>query len=170
MRKRRCHVWQGCYTRLQPVVTIGALILWIVWLIVLSIIGSPRLLLYLISVRIPAVPSWIFILLSSLFFLVSGGCLGELLGGGKRISDAIRYRGAFFATVAVTLCYLWYALFFGVGFFLPALILAAISDVCFFAAAASVRRVFSFAGVGFWICFGIDLYFVFLSLLCFLMM
>lgn len=86
------------------------------------------------------------------------------------MSDAIRYRGAFFATVAVTLCYLWYALFFGAGFFLPALILAAISAVCFFAAAASVRRVFRFASVGFWICFGVDLYFVFLSLLCFLMM
>ena len=154
----------------SPAVVVGALLLWIVWMIVLSIVGSPRLLLYLISSRIPTLPTWIFILFVSLLFLVCGGCLGKILVSGKRTNDAVRYRGSFFATVAITLCYLWYALFFGARFFMPALILSVISAACLLVAAASVRGVFRRESLGFYACFGVVLYFVFLSLLCFLLL
>ena len=154
----------------SPVVTVGAFLLWIVWMIVLSIVGSPRVLLYLISARVPTLPTWVFVLLISLLFLACGGCLGALLCGGRQGNGVIRYRSSFFATVAVTLCYLWYDLFFGARFFLPALILSTLSAVCFLAAATGVCRVFCRVGIGFLICFGIDLYFVLLSLLCFLLL
>ncbi len=168
MQKSRS--WRSLWLCPKPAVAVGALLLWIVWMIVLSVVGSPRVLLYLISARIPTLPTWVFILFISLLFLVCGGCLGAILAGGRRGSNAIRYRAAFFATVAVTLCYLWYDLFFGARFFLPALILSVLSAVCFLAAATGVCRVFRRVGIGFLLCFGIDLYFVFLSSLCFLLL
>ena len=151
-------------------ITAGALILGIVWLIVLSIVGSPRLLLLWITARILVPPTWLFLVFMLLLFLVSGAFMGAVLGDRRRGCDAVRYRGAFFSTVAITMCYLWYALFFGARFFFSALLLSAIASLCFFVAAITFRRGFRVACVGAWLCFGVCLYLTLLSLLCFLLL
>ena len=96
--------------------------------------------------------------------------MGSVLGDRRRGCDVIRYRGAFFLTIAITLCYLWYALFFGARFFLPALLLSAVASVCFLISAVNFRRIFCTAFWGMWFCFGVSAYHVILSLLCFLLL
>ena len=148
----------------------GAILLGIVWLIVLSIVGSPRLLLHLISTRILVLPSWLFLAWMLLLFLVGGACMGMVLGGRRRGCDVIRYRGAFFFTVAITICYLWYALFFGARFFFPALVLSLVSCGCFLVAAINFKRVFPLACFGTWFCFCASAYQTLLSTICFLLL
>lgn len=153
----------------QPL-TVGALLFGIVWLIVLSIVGSPRSFLQLIALRTITFPPWLFLLLMLALFVICGGSIGMVFGNWRRGCELSRYRGAFFFTVAITLCYLWYALFFGARFFLPSLLLSAIVCFCFMLAAMNFRKVFRAAAVGMWIAFGISAYLFFLSLFCFFLL
>ena len=156
--------WKNCS---GPIITTVAIIFGVVWLIVLSMVGSPRALLGLITLRFFAVPSWLFLLLMTILFVVCGGSFGMVFGGRRRGSDLLRYRGSFFLAIAVTLCYLWYALFFGARFFLPALLLALAVCFCFFMAAVSYGKLFRIVGICMWLAAGIGLYCLILSFFCF---
>ena len=155
-----------CRTRKNGAVT-GMIVLGVIWLIVLLMVGSPRLFLWMIASRVAVCPSWLLMLLLSVLFLISGFSIGLVLGNRGRGMDAFKYRGAFFFVIGVTLCYLWYALFFEARLLLIASLLALIGIVCFAVSAVNFRCVFRLASVGMWISFVIGCYLSFFSFLCF---
>ena len=145
----------------------GMLLLGLVWLIVLSMVGTPRALLLLLSHRMAVPPSWIFLLSMLILFLVCGFCIGGALCVEKWGVDLCRYRGAFFFAVALPLCYLWYAVLFGAHFFLIAALLALFSCLFFFFCAINFWRVSSLASMGIWLTFLIMCGAFLFSILCF---
>ena len=159
--------WKRCF---KPPTVVVAIIFGVVWLIVLSMVGSPRALLGLIAIRFAVLPSWLFLLLVTVLFVLCGGSLGMVFAGKRKGGDLPRYRGSFFLTIAVTFCYLWYALFFGARFFLPALLLAAGLCFCFLMAALSYRKLFRIAEACMWLAAGIGAYCLILSLFCFFLL
>jgi hypothetical protein len=87
------------------------------------------MLLRLLATRFFVLPAWLFLATMTLFFVILGGCLGALLGN-VREAEGPRYRCAFFLSLCAVSTYLWYALFFGARFFLPAFLLAATAAFC----------------------------------------
>ena len=108
---------------------VGAILLGVTWCIVLALVGAPRLLLRVLSPCFFVMPTWLFLVAMALFFVVAGGCLGALLGNGSE-AEGPRYRCAFFLTLCAVFSYLWYAMFFGARFFLPAFLLAVLAAFC----------------------------------------
>lgn len=126
-------------SRLPRCATItGAVLLGVAWWIVLSLVGSPRFLLRLLSSGFPVVPAWLLLTVLNLFFLLAGGCLGALLGCAGE-AEGPRYRRAFFLSASAVFSYLWYALLFGARFLLPAVLLAAFTVFCLVAALSGRR-------------------------------
>ena len=119
----------------------GACLLTAVWLIVLGIVGSPRLILHLLSKRIWVVPSWLFLVLIMLFYVVCGMGIGAVLLDRRCSSFVGTYRGAFFFSIGITLSYLWYALFFGARYLLPALILSFFAFACLLITAINFHQI-----------------------------
>ena len=145
----------------------STLLLVIVWIIVLSIVGSPRLLLRMVGTTNVTLPSWVFLVMTFVFYAVCGFSIGAVLSCRHPVNETAKYRGAFFFSIALMLSYLWYALSFGARFFLPAVVLAFISSFCFLVSAVNFRVVFRLASVGMWIVFAWSLYLLFFSLFCF---
>ena len=144
-----------------------AIFLVAVWLIVLFIVGSPRILLHFASGHIVVLPSWLFLTLTIVFYGIAGFSIGAVLFECRRVNETSKYRGAFFFSIAITASYLWYALTFGARFFLPALLLAAIFTLGFVIAAVNFRRVVRLASHGMWIAAIWGAYLFLLSLLFF---
>ena len=111
------------------------------FLIVLLIVGSPRLLLRVASAHVPVLPSWLFCLGFLAFFAIDGASLGAVLFQHGRWQETAKYRGAFFLSIAVVASYLWYAVTFGAHFFLPSVLLALVAMVFFAASAVNFRCV-----------------------------
>ena len=144
-----------------------AIFLVAVWLIVLFMVGSPRILLRFAAGHIVVLPSWIFLTLTVAFYAVLGFSLGAVLFKRRCVNETAKYRGAFFFSIAITVSYLWYALVFGARFFLPALLLAAIFTLGFVIAAFNFRRVLRLASYGMWLAAIWGAYLFLLSLLFF---
>lgn len=144
-----------------------AILLVAVWLVVLFMIGSPRMLLRLISGRVAIFPPWLFILLIFAFYAVCGFCIGAVLFFRRRSDETAKYRGAFFFSIAVAASYLWYALFFGARFFLPAALLSAVAVTGLVVAAVNFRRVSPLAAIGLFSATAWGVYCLVISVLCF---
>lgn len=119
----------------------GACLLTAVWFIVLCIVGSPRLILHLLSECIWVSPSWLFLILTVLFYVTCGMGIGTALFDRRCSSLVGTYRGAFFFSISMTLSYLWYALFFGARYLLPASLLSLLSCVCLIMTIINFRKI-----------------------------
>ena len=145
----------------------GALFLVGVWLIVLMIVGSPRMLLHFAAKQILVLPAWLFLVLSFLFYAICGFCVGAILFDCRRTREVARYRGAFFFSLAITVSYLWYALFFGARFFLPALLFSAIVSLFLIVTAVNWRGLLRPCFPMMWLAVGWSVYLFVFCLTCF---
>ena len=145
----------------------GACLLVVVWFIVISIVGTPRGLLHMLSVKSCIMSSWLFLVLATIYYILCGAAAGKVLCLCRWRGEIYAYRGLFFLSVAITLGYLWYALFFGAGYFLPAALLACASFLCLTVAALNFR-VFSYLSVHLiWVCAAVSAYFLIVSIFSF---
>jgi len=144
-----------------------AVLLTVVWFIVLGIVGSPRFLLHMLSRGGVVPPSWLFLLLAMSFYTACGLGAGSVLFE-RRCSNMVNaYRGAFFFSIGATLSYIWFALFFGARYLLPALVVGTLSVVCLSLTAINFRRVMTIAAGVIWIGVGIMTYFCILTIFSF---
>ena len=120
----------------------------VAFLVVLLIVGSPRLLLRAASARVPVLPSWLFCLGFFVFFAIAGAALGAVLFQHGQWRDTAKYKGAFFLSIAVVASYLWYAVTVGAHFFLPSILLAAVAMTFFAPSSVNFRCVFRPAAWG----------------------
>lgn len=92
--------------------------------------GSPIATLHYIGVRQIVPPTWLMILLFSIFYLVAGLSLGIALGNRFCSCGEKKYQGAMWFCICLALGYAWYPIFFCARLFLISLI---VSLLCLFA-------------------------------------
>ena len=145
----------------------GACLLCALWFVVLGIVGTPRMILYMLSSRGWLIPSWLLLLLTTLYYVFGGLAVGSVLARHRCPSGVHAYRGSFFFSIGVALSCLWYALFFGAGYFFIATWLSLISWICLVIAALNFRVFSCFAVKTIWISIGISAYFLIISIFSF---
>ena len=90
--------------------------------------GSPISTLHFLEIRDTVPPSWLMVVLFSIFYIVSGLSLGTALGNKYCANGEKKYQGAMWFCISLALGYAWYPLFFCARLFLVSMIL---SLVCF---------------------------------------
>lgn len=93
--------------------------------------GSPLSTLHYIGVRNIIPPTWLMILLFSLFYIVAGISLGAALGNRFCLCGELKYQGAMWFCISLAIGYAWYPIFFCSRLFLVSLIA---SVLCLFSA------------------------------------
>lgn len=98
----------------------------ILQLVIFCMVGGYSDAFHLLRGHAPLPPLWLFTVLDWLCCALGGSVLGRILFWG-RLYEEKRFQAAFFAVLALTFGYFWYALFFGAHAFLLSLLFAALA-------------------------------------------
>lgn len=91
--------------------------------------GSPLSMLHYIRASEIVPPTWLIVLLFSVFYVISGLALGSALGTRFCGHREKKYQGAMWFCISLSLGYAWYPIFFCAGLVSASLIM---SFFCFF--------------------------------------
>lgn len=150
--RRNCFVRE--FRRANPAgVIAGAAILALAELILWCVIGTPLNSFHYLRGKSPVPPVWIYMLMDLAVHILIGGACGMVLCDKRCFDQTPKYRGAFYFLLAVIFGYLFYAFFFGPGYFLVAVLLAAMElcglAICMFNFFRVIRLSAILIGVGF---------------------
>lgn len=91
--------------------------------------GSPLQTLHFLDIKDTVPPTYLMVLLFSIFYIVTGLSLGTALGNKYCSNGEKKYQGAMWLCISLGVGYAWYPLFFCARLFLVSMIA---SVVCFF--------------------------------------
>lgn len=126
------------------------------------ICGSPLPIIHMLGIGDILMPTWLFVLLFSASYIVSGAALGTALGERASGRADKKYQGAMWFCIMASLGYVWYPVFFCARLFLIALIISAACVFCAVCATVCFARV-SF--LSFWSMVLYDVWLVYLLML-----
>ena len=131
---------------------VGGAVLASILVILWCVFGIPVGIFYHLRGAIPLLPRWLYLFCDLAVHALLGASLGAALCERRYAGEAQKYRGAFYFLLAVLFGYLYYAFFFGIGFFLVAFVLAAMELCGLFVAMLNFSRVIRlsafFAAIG----------------------
>ena len=105
-------------------VLVGAFVLVVIQIILWCVIGVPIGAFHFLKGTVPLLPRWLYMLFELTVHGLLGAALGAALCERRYPCEPQKYRGAFYFLLAILFGYLYYAFFFGVGFFLVSFVLA----------------------------------------------
>ncbi len=118
-----------CYRTDKRLILFLPLLLLFIGIFTRWVSGSPLATLHYLEVRDRVPPSWIMVILFSIFYIVAGLSLGVALGSRFCSCREKKYQGAMWFVISLALGYAWYPLFFSARLFLVSII---VSTLCLF--------------------------------------
>ena len=128
-----------CYRTDKRLILFLPLLLLFIGIFTRWVSGSPLATLHYLEVRDRVPPSWIMVILFSIFYIVAGLSLGVALGSRFCSCREKKYQGAMWFCICLSLGYAWYPIFFCARLFLISLFTCLLSlfagicaSICFY--------------------------------------
>ncbi len=133
-------------------VIVGICVLVAIQIVLWCVVGIPIGLFHYLRGTVPLLPRWMYMLFELVAHALLGAAIGAALCERRYHCEAQKYRGAFYFLLAILFGYLYYAFFFGIGFFLVAFVLAVMEMLALLIAVLNFSHVMRlsalFSGIG----------------------
>lgn len=126
---------------------VGIAVLVAIQILLWFVIGVPMGLFHCLRGMISLLPRWLYLLFDLAVHALLGVAIGAALCERRHHCEVQKYRGAFYFLLAILFGYLYYAFFFGVGFFLVAFVLSAMELLALLIAMLNFSRVVKISAV-----------------------